>query len=100
MTVKRLTLMRKKMRFMLEPHKHNSRRHKLHNNNRRAAHQEEVLSQLLCRRNSRMTMMKKKTKMEVRRFQAHTILLSTLVCKYQVKSKSCLSIFNVTSLRK
>jgi hypothetical protein len=100
MTVRRSTLTRRRMRFMLVPHKHSSRRRKLLNNNRRAVHQEVVLSQLLCRRSSRMTMMKRKMKMEVRRCQALTTPLSTLVCKYQVRSRSCLSIFSVTSLRK
>ncbi len=100
MTARRSTLTRRRMRFMWEPHKHSSRRRKLHNNNRRVVHLEVVLSQLLCRRNSRMTMMKRKMKMEVRRCQALTTPLNTLVCKYQAKSRSCLSIFNVTSLRK
>jgi hypothetical protein len=85
MTARRSTLTKRRMRFMLELHKHNSRRHKLHNNNRRAEHQEVVLSQLLCRRNSRTTMTKKKMKMEVRRSQVLTTPLNTLVCKYQVR---------------
>lgn len=100
MTARKLTLMRRKTRFMWVPHRHNSRRHKLHSNSRRVVRQVAERNQLPCRRNSKTTTMKKRTKMEVRRYQEHTIQLNTQDCRCQARSRNCLNIFNVISLRR
>ncbi len=85
MTVKKLTRMKKQMKFMLGLLNKNNRSHCLHSRRLEVSR----------RKKTRMTMMKTR-----RKFQEHIIQLNLLVCRYPAKLKNCLSIFSDISHRK
>ena len=85
-TARRSTQMKRRTRCMWGPHRHSSRNSsKCLSNSRRAGRQGVVPNRPQCRKSSKMTTMKRRMKMEVRRCRELIILLNTLGYKCRAR---------------